>query len=188
MRIVQLPMCPTDDPMARGARGDIPGNRLGQGSTITSTLTHVWGAYGAPTLCRRRAADGRRSLLRTSKMYHILAQRAMGWGRLVDPWPRLLPGMSPLAPLAMGPSVGHMGSSTVCIRTFLNVHLHDVLSCTAAYRSIDPPRRQRHPARPGPGISDRHVYKSALWNIQCRTDVQPATHTTKARKSRSPYR
>ena len=45
-----------------GARGDIPGNSLGQGSTSTSTLTHVWGAYGAPTLCRRRAADGRREL------------------------------------------------------------------------------------------------------------------------------
>ena len=62
MRTVLLPMCPTDGPMARGARGDIPGNSLGQGSTSTSTLTHVWGAYGAPTLCRRRAADGRRSL------------------------------------------------------------------------------------------------------------------------------
>ena len=51
---VLLPMCPTDGPMARGARGDIPGNSLGQGSTSTSPLTHVWGAYGAPTLCRRR--------------------------------------------------------------------------------------------------------------------------------------
>ena len=30
-------MCPTDGPMARGARGDIPGNNLGQGSTSTST-------------------------------------------------------------------------------------------------------------------------------------------------------
>ena len=42
---------------------------------------------------------------------------------LVDPWPRLLPGMPPLAPLAMGPSVGHMGSSTVRIRTFVNNHV-----------------------------------------------------------------
>ena len=32
---------------------------------------------------------------------------------LVNPWPRLLPGMSPLAPLAMVPSVGHMGSRPV---------------------------------------------------------------------------
>ena len=32
---------------------------------------------------------------------------------LVDPWPRLLPGMSSLAPLAMGSSVGHMGSGTI---------------------------------------------------------------------------
>ena len=31
--------------------------------------------------------------------------------------------MSPLAPLAMGPSVGHMGSSTVCIPTLLNIHV-----------------------------------------------------------------
>ena len=38
----------------------------------------------------------------------------------MNPWPRLLPVMSPLAPLAMGPSVGHMGSSIVCIRTLLN--------------------------------------------------------------------
>ena len=30
-------MCPTDGPMARGARGDIPGNSLGQGFTSTST-------------------------------------------------------------------------------------------------------------------------------------------------------
>ena len=41
----------------------------------------------------------------------------------VNPWPRLLAGMSPLAPLAMGPSVGHMGCSTVRIRTFLNYHV-----------------------------------------------------------------
>ena len=26
MRTVLLPMCPTDGPMTRGARGDIPGN------------------------------------------------------------------------------------------------------------------------------------------------------------------
>ena len=70
MRTVLLPTphAPhwADGPMARGARGDIPGNTcsLGQaqGSTSTSTLTHVWGAHGAPTLCRQRAADGRRSL------------------------------------------------------------------------------------------------------------------------------
>ena len=31
--------------------------------------------------------------------------------------------MSPLAPLAMGPSVGHMGSSTVRINTLLNIHV-----------------------------------------------------------------
>ena len=37
---------------------------------ITSTLTHVWGAYGAPTLCRRCAADGRRSLTITSLWAH----------------------------------------------------------------------------------------------------------------------
>ena len=61
MHTVLLAMCPTDGPMARGARGDIPGNSLGQGFTSTSTLTHGWGAYGAPMLCRRRAADGRRS-------------------------------------------------------------------------------------------------------------------------------
>ena len=42
---------------------------------------------------------------------------------LEDPWPRLLQGMSPLAPLAMGSSVGHMGSGTIRIRTFLNVHV-----------------------------------------------------------------
>ena len=66
MRTVLLPMYPTDGPMARVARGGVPGNSIGQIPTSTSTLTHVWGAYGAPTLCRRRAADGRRSLLRTS--------------------------------------------------------------------------------------------------------------------------
>ena len=42
----------------RGARsrigGRIPGNSLGQGFTSTGTLTHVWGAYRALTLCRRR--------------------------------------------------------------------------------------------------------------------------------------
>ena len=45
--------------MASGAKRDIPGNSLGQGSTSTSTLTHVWGAYGAPTLCscRRRPSE-----------------------------------------------------------------------------------------------------------------------------------
>ena len=46
-----FPMCPTNGP--RVARGDIPGNSVGQGSTSISTLTHVWGAYGAP---RRYAA------------------------------------------------------------------------------------------------------------------------------------
>ena len=47
---------------------------------------------------------------------------------LVDPWPRLLPGMSPLTPLAMGPPVGHMGSSTVRIRTLLNYHVRHILT------------------------------------------------------------
>ena len=62
MRTVLLSMCPTAGPLARGARRDIPGNSLGHGSTSTSRLAYVWGAYGAPTLCRRRAADGRREL------------------------------------------------------------------------------------------------------------------------------
>ena len=36
MRTILLPMFPTDGPMAREARGDIPGNSLGQGFTSTS--------------------------------------------------------------------------------------------------------------------------------------------------------
>ena len=47
---------------------------------------------------------------------------------LVNPWPRLLPGMPPLAPLAMEPSVGHVGSSTVRIRTLLNNHVPYILA------------------------------------------------------------
>ena len=44
-------MAPWLGELERRARGDIPGgNSLGQGFTSTSTLTHVWGAYGAPTL------------------------------------------------------------------------------------------------------------------------------------------
>jgi len=41
---------------------------------------------------------------------------------------RALPGMSPLAPLAMGPSVGHMGSSTVRIRTFCTIMCRAIYS------------------------------------------------------------
>ena len=37
---------------------------------------------------------------------------------LMNPWPMLLPGMSPLAPLAMGASVGHMGCCIIRIHTF----------------------------------------------------------------------
>ena len=44
-------------------------------------------------------------------------------------WPRLWPGMSPLAPLAMRPSVGHMGSSTVRIHTCLHNHVRYTQSC-----------------------------------------------------------
>ena len=40
IRTVLLPMCPTDGPMARRAKGGIPGNSLDQGFTSTSTLTH----------------------------------------------------------------------------------------------------------------------------------------------------
>ena len=49
------------------------------------------------------------------------------------PWPRLLPGIPPLAPLAMGPSVGHMGSSTVRIRTFLHTIMPQILISTFAH-------------------------------------------------------
>ena len=41
----------------------------------------------------------------------------------MNPWPRLLPGMSPPPPLAMGATVEHMGSHTVRIRTLFNVHV-----------------------------------------------------------------
>ena len=39
MRTVLRPMCPTDGPMARGARGDIPGNSLGQGARVHQCST-----------------------------------------------------------------------------------------------------------------------------------------------------
>ena len=70
----------------------------------------------APTTVGGTADGTRRSTVGTLNM---------GTSRLglVDPWPRLLQGMSPLAPLAMGSSVGHMGSGTIRIRTFLNVHV-----------------------------------------------------------------
>jgi len=46
MRTVLLPMCPTDGPMARGARGDIPGNSLGQGFTSTSNYLRSGSTMG----------------------------------------------------------------------------------------------------------------------------------------------
>ena len=58
-----LHLCSTVGPMARGGGVDITGNDAGQGFTSTSTCTHVQGVRGAPTLRRRRAADGRRRLL-----------------------------------------------------------------------------------------------------------------------------
>ena len=62
MRTAGLPVCPTVAPLARGGRGDITGNVLGQGFTSPSPCTHVQGAYGAPTGAVGGAADGRRSM------------------------------------------------------------------------------------------------------------------------------
>ena len=61
--------------MARGARGDIPGSSLGQVFINILALTHVYCnivMFGVPSVLRRydagvrRAADGRRSLPKTS--------------------------------------------------------------------------------------------------------------------------
>ena len=52
--------------MVRGGGGDIPGNDTGQGFTSPSTCTHVQGVSGAPTAADGGAADGRRSMRRTS--------------------------------------------------------------------------------------------------------------------------
>ena len=55
MHTVLLPMCPTDGPMARGARGDIPGNSLGaKGSPVRLALEPM---FGVLTELRRYAAD-----------------------------------------------------------------------------------------------------------------------------------
>jgi len=64
MHTVLLPMCPTDGPMARGARGDIPlAIYLGQGSTPVLALEPM---FGVLMELWRYAADGRRSLTKTS--------------------------------------------------------------------------------------------------------------------------
>ena len=58
------------------------------------------------------------------------------------PYPRLglpvLPGMSLLAPLAMGPPVGYMGSSTVRIRTLLNNHVPPYTRATSPFLPLIP--------------------------------------------------
>ena len=58
------------------------------------------------------------------------------------PYPRLglpvLPGMSRLAPLAMGPPVGYMGSSTVRIRTLLNNHVPPYTRATSPFLPLIP--------------------------------------------------
>ena len=59
-------MCSTVAPMARAGGEDITGNVLGQGFTSPSPCTHVQGAYGAPTGAIGGAADGRRSMQKTS--------------------------------------------------------------------------------------------------------------------------
>ena len=72
MHTLCLPMCSIVGPMARGGGGDITGNGPGQGFT-----THqyqrlnplVQDVSGAPTLWRRRAADGRRREFVTTKRY-----------------------------------------------------------------------------------------------------------------------
>ena len=43
--------------MTRGGAGDIPSNGPGQGTTSSSTHTHVQGAYGAPTGAVEGAAE-----------------------------------------------------------------------------------------------------------------------------------
>ena len=48
--------------MARGAGGVIPGNRIGQGFTGSSTLTHLLGVSGAPTGTVGGAAVGSGSM------------------------------------------------------------------------------------------------------------------------------
>jgi len=55
--------------MTRGAGGGIPGNDLGQGSTSPSTFAHVLGVSGAPIGAVGGAADGRRSMGKTSCMH-----------------------------------------------------------------------------------------------------------------------
>ena len=52
--------------MARGVGGGIPGNGLGQGFTSPSTFTHVLCVSGAPIGAVGGAADGRRSMQKTS--------------------------------------------------------------------------------------------------------------------------
>ena len=52
--------------MARGVGGGIPGNDLGQGFTSPSTFTHVLCVSGAPIGAVGGAADGRRSMQKTS--------------------------------------------------------------------------------------------------------------------------
>ena len=52
--------------MARGVGGGIPGNGLGQGFTSPSTFTHVLCVSGAPIGAVGGAADGRRSMQKTT--------------------------------------------------------------------------------------------------------------------------
>ena len=47
----------------------------------------------------------------------------MGWDWCSKPWSGSLPAMSPLPPLALGATVKHRGSDTVCIRTLLNEYI-----------------------------------------------------------------
>ena len=72
MLTLWLLVCSTVFTMARGGTGDIPGNDPGQDIISSSTYTHVQGAYGAPTVAIRGAADGRLNEFGESIMYPIL--------------------------------------------------------------------------------------------------------------------
>ena len=65
-------MSSTGVPMVKEGAGDVTGNGPGQGFTSPSTCTHVQGVSGAPTAADGGAADGRRSMRRTSVMHQGL--------------------------------------------------------------------------------------------------------------------
>ena len=107
------------------------GTQHHQLSATINNLTREIACGGPAGATSFSSADGRRRHVGVIASEHrghpehgCSSAAGAGTGEALPCPSRPLPVMSPPPPLAIGPTVEHMGRHTVCIRTFLNYHVH----------------------------------------------------------------